>query len=610
MRLFSIIVIAVKLFVVALIGLQPGAGNSLNSGQQESGLHPLRPPMTESPQQTLTCFLNNALDAAQRFRDRAPRGAVQRSRDRVLRCLDLSQIPPVTRADVGGKRALLLLEVLSRLDPDSLANAPDLDAVSAQKIESWTIPDTEIIIKRTEEGIDAGRFQFSSETIANLPAFYQRIKHRPIRDSRAVGLYDSVVYAPGILIPRNWISALPEPALHIVGGQTVWQWVLMVFTVSLTLLTIFVLYYWGRRFDLRDPDREVPGYLGRIIATFAIVVVANTNVFFVQQGINLSDTLEQSLILGLRAIATFAIGWAIMLILNALGEMIISARSSSLQAIDSQLIRIVVRILGILAIIYFALVLADSYGIPAAPLIASLGVGGLAVALAIRPTLENIVGGFILFADQPVRVGEFCKFDDKMGTVEAIGLRSIRLRALDRTVITVPNAEFAQLQIVNFTRRDRMLMQTTLGLRYETTPDQLRYVLTKLRELFIAHPEVSPEPARARFASFGDSSLNIDIFIYVTTHDYNAFLGVAEDLNLRILDIVEEAGTGFAFPSQTAYLARDTGLDTEKQAHAESEVEKWRSSGELPFPNLDPDRVQTLDGILDYPPKGSPIKSA
>lgn len=88
----------------------------------------------------------------------------------------------------------------------------------------------------------------------------------------------------------------------------------------------------------------------------------------------------------------------------------------------------------------------------------------------VRPTLENIVGGFILFADKPVRVGEFCLFGDKMGTVEEIGLRSTRIRALDRTVITVPNADFAQHQIINFTRRDQMLMQTTLGLRYETTP--------------------------------------------------------------------------------------------------------------------------------------------
>lgn len=242
---------------------------------------------------------------------------------------------------------------------------------------------------------------------------------------------------------------------------------------------------------------------------------------------------------------------------------------------------------------------------PAAPLIASLGVGGLAIALAVRPTLENVIGGFILFADKPVRVGEFCRFGDKMGTIEQIGLRSTRIRGLDRTIITVPNADFAQLEIINFSERDQMMMRTTLGLRYETTPDQLRYVLAKLRELFIAHPRVSPDPARARFIGFGDFSLNIEIYVHVITREYNEYLAIAEDLNFRIMDIVAESGTGFAFPSQTAYLARDTGLDSERAQAIEDEVQAWRGEDALPFPWPDADRVQALDGSLDYPPTGS-----
>jgi MscS family membrane protein len=196
-----------------------------------------------------------------------------------------------------------------------------------------------------------------------------------------------------------------------------------------------------------------------------------------------------------------------------------------------------------------------------------------------------------------------------MGTVEEIGLRSTRIRGLDRTVITVPNADFAQMEIVNFTRRDQMLMKTTLGLRYETTPDQLRYVLTKLRELFVAHPRVAPEPGRARFVGFGECSLNIEIFIYVLSKDFNEFLGIAEDLYLRIMAIVAEAGTGFAFPSQTTYFTRDTGLDAERTQAAEAEVQSWRSDGALPFPQLDPTRIKALDGTLAFPPEGSTLYS-
>jgi MscS family membrane protein len=173
-------------------------------------------------------------------------------------------------------------------------------------------------------------------------------------------------------------------------------------------------------------------------------------------------------------------------------------------------------------------------------------------------------------------------------------------------LITVPNADFAQLEIVNFTRRDRMLMTTTLGLRYETTPDQLRYVLTRLRELFVAHPRVSPDPARARFIGFGESSLNIEVFIYILSEDYNEFLGIAEDLNLRIMDIVAAAGSSFAFPSQTLYVEPGTGLDGERTEKAEREVAQWRERDALYLPRFPDEKISELHGTVEYPPPGSP----
>jgi MscS family membrane protein len=150
-----------------------------------------------------------------------------------------------------------------------------------------------------------------------------------------------------------------------------------------------------------------------------------------------------------------------------------------------------------------------------------------------------------------------------------------------------------------------MLFRTTLGLRYETTPEQLRYVLAKLRELLIAHPMVSPDPARVRFTGFGDFSLNVEIFAYVLSADYNAYLGILEDVNLRIMDVVEEAGSGFAFPSQTTYLARDKAPDSERREAAEKQVDDWRSSDNLPFPEPDRQRRRELADSLDFPPQGS-----
>jgi MscS family membrane protein len=248
---------------------------------------------------------------------------------------------------------------------------------------------------------------------------------------------------------------------------------------------------------------------------------------------------------------------------------------------------------------------ADRLGVPVYGIVAGLGVGGLAIALAAQPTIENLIGGMNLFADKPVRVGDFCRYGDAVGTVEAIGIRSARIRGLDRTLTTIPNAALAKMPIVNLTRRDQMLIQTVIALRYETNPEQLRYVLVKLRELLLSHPRVDPDPARARFIGFGASSLDIEVFAYVMTRDRAEFLGIREDILLRIMEIVEQAGAGFAFPSQTLYLGRDRGPDDGKAQHAEARVRAWRDEGSLPFPNFSPEQAAQIRGSIVYPPPGS-----
>jgi MscS family membrane protein len=238
--------------------------------------------------------------------------------------------------------------------------------------------------------------------------------------------------------------------------------------------------------------------------------------------------------------------------------------------------------------------------------VAGLGVGGIAIALAAQKSLENLFGGVSLFADQPVRVGDFFRYGDQVGTVEEIGLRSTRVRTLDRTVVTIPNADFSNLRLENFARRDQMRLWTMIGVRYETTPDQLRYLLARLREILLAHPRVTDDPARVRLVGFGAYSLDMEVFAYVDTSDWNEFLGIREDLYLRFMGAVKEAGTGFAFPSSTTYVGRDDGLSGEAARRAEERVAVWREKGELPFPNF-PDEVRReVWNSLDWPPPGSP----
>lgn len=247
----------------------------------------------------------------------------------------------------------------------------------------------------------------------------------------------------------------------------------------------------------------------------------------------------------------------------------------------------------------------QNLGLKVTGVLGALGVGGIAVALAAQKTFENLFGGVALLLDQPVRIGDRCKVGTSIGTVEEVGLRSVRIRTLDRTVLTIPNGQFSEMEIENYGRRDRMRMWFVLGLRYETTSDQLRHVLIELRRILHAHPKVWQEDVHARFAAFGSSSLDIEVLAYIKATAWREFVAIREDLLLHFMDAIAASGTGVAFPSQTTYLARDAGLDRERQAAAEEAVRELRANHALGMPDLSDAEKQSLGGTLAYPPEGS-----
>lgn len=251
------------------------------------------------------------------------------------------------------------------------------------------------------------------------------------------------------------------------------------------------------------------------------------------------------------------------------------------------------------------IVVLSAIGVDVTAGLAALGIGGLALALGAQKSIENFVGSVTLIADRPLRVGDFCKINDTVGTVENIGMRSTRIRTLDRTLVTIPNGELSSGRIENYAHRDRFRLYTVFGMRYETSPDQIRFLLMELRKILYSHPKVDPDPARVRFVEFASASLNIEIFAYILAADFQEFVEIKEDILLKMMDVVEESGTGFAFPSQTVYLARDKGLSSEKTVQAEDKVRRRIAEGELPIPRFDPDQIEKMKGSLAYPPEGS-----
>lgn len=198
-------------------------------------------------------------------------------------------------------------------------------------------------------------------------------------------------------------------------------------------------------------------------------------------------------------------------------------------------------------------IVLDSFGVDVTTAIAALGVGGIALALGAQKAVENFVGSLNIITDQPIRVGDFCKVGDTTGVVEEVGVRSTRIRTPDRTLVTIPNGSLASEKIENFALRDKIRLYSMIGLTYNTTSKQLEKVLTGFRKMLEKFDFIEDETIRVRFVSYGDFSLNIEIFCYVKTNDYAEFLEKQEQVNFEIMKIVEKAGADFAFPSQTIY---------------------------------------------------------
>lgn len=263
------------------------------------------------------------------------------------------------------------------------------------------------------------------------------------------------------------------------------------------------------------------------------------------------------------------------------------------------------RALKITLVVIAIIAALDTFGFNVTTGLAALGIGGIALALGAQKTVENFVGSVTLIADQPVRIGDFCKVGDIVGTVEQIGMRSTQIRTNDRTIVTIPNGEFAALKIENFAHRDRFFFHPIFRIRLDATPDHIRYLLVELRAILYAHPKVSPQPARIRFIEIGTDALKLEVFSYIIAVDFDRFLEIQEDIYLRMLDVIKASGTALALPSQTLYLGKDQAPSPEKADAIKATVDAWRATNDLQIPNFDPAYLKKIKHTIPYPTEGS-----
>ena len=486
--------------------------------------------------------------------------------------------------------ALVAERKVENLDIDSLSKLPEghLDdglPPSRERVGRITSKhgDVELFLERVprEDGVKI--WKVASRTVAEIPRLYEEHGYGQLPD----------------ILPAFFFSVR---FLYI----ELWQWVAL---VLLALLCVFAGRIVSRavEFVLGQFWNEVVRALGRFLhgplSLFVALVIFLMTESYLRLGVfgyALLDSVEVLLL-------AVVLGWMALRSADAVFETVHRRflRRGKMD-VSTTILPAVRAFTKVLIVTVALLMLVDHLGFKVTAFVAGLGVGGLALALAAQKSVENFIGAIALYVDQPVRVGDFCRFGDELGTVEEIGLRSSRIRTLDRTVVSVPNAEFANLRLNNFNERDKIWYHPTIGLRCETTPDQLRCILVDIRTLLYSHPKVDPDGPRVRFIGFSGHSFDLEIFAYVSVTDYGEFLEVAEDLNLRIMDIVTEAGSEFAVPSHTTYIEGGEPLKPERVQAAEARVQEWREKNELFLPRFPDERIVQLRGTVPYPPVGSP----
>ena len=537
---------------------------STASGQGRS--YPLQPSDRSSPRATLKTFLDSS-DALAKFlaQEYLPSPTLENFlrlaplSQPILGCLDLSDAPPAARTKTGRAAAGALYETLTRIDLPAWEEIPGADKAADKDFVRWVIPHTEIALVRGQGGSSGGEFLFSPDTVAKAGAFYQQVRGLPYsRPVSLEGIYTISTAGGGWPIRCSWIQAMPTWLLAPLGGNSVWKWITLALLLGLFSMFSRLIYHLSLRGSIKRPFVQA---LLRLSLPMFVLAVILTLEFLALVSINMIGSAASAIALAATAGMFLCGAWLSWRAAGVIAEAVIASPTIDTESVDAYLIRVGARLLGLFAVAVLLSIGAGRLGVPVYGIAAGLGVGGLAVALAAQPTVENLIGSLSLFADKPVQTGDFCKYGGDIGTVEAIGMRSTRIRGIDRTLTTIPNGALSKMPVVNFTQRDRMLIHKVISVRYETSPDQLRYLLAKMREMLLGHPRINPDPARVRFISFGSSSLDLEVFAYAVTRDWNEFLGIQEDVLLRVMDIVEQSGTAFAFPSQTLYFTLDQGLD-------------------------------------------------
>lgn len=519
---------------------------------------------TTSPRATLKSFLDGAnefYDRIQedRFYDRNS-DTQRRIAVRILDCLDGSKLAEFERLEAMGEAAICLKEILDRVELPLESEIPGSEAIEDESGPSmYRIPGTRITISRVEEGPQRHEYLFSPGSVERAIRYYRDVESLPYVTNRKIspGFYEWYMTAPGNPSVAMLVDRLPDWFRVRSMGMARWMWLGLLVTLFIALTLMTILYRSYLKWGIRWSGGPLVRYCLLILLPIAAMLVPVGFKWFVHNiltlrgnGLYLISFLSNLVVILASVVVVFGA-------INRIAAVIIASPRINPQSLDAQFIRIVSKLLSIILSVIILIEGGRYLGIPVTTLLASAGVGGLAVALAAQDTLKNLFGTIMLLADKPFRVGERIVFGKYDGVVEEIGLRSTRIRLLSGHQATVPNDVLAGKDIENVGRRPYIKRTAVLELPSGTPAEKVRKALEIVRAALKDHEGMKDAlPPRVSLRDLNDSSIGICMIYWYHPPNYWDYLAFTEKVNLEIMEGLEAEGIPFAAPALTVHSTK------------------------------------------------------
>jgi MscS family membrane protein len=486
--------------------------------------------------------------------------------------------PPLGRKHVSEEDQQELAEQLLAILNQKFTGALDYVSRDPQgRLDDGLPPDQEkinsaqdngfpILLVRIEDPQGRKLWYFSRKTLDLVPEAYDSLTFPELEN-----------HLPQYLVTHRFLAA------------PLWQWLAILLFIPvafiaariLTLILEQVMRFWRRSRHLPTIPINLTS-LGPL--TFVIALLIHY-ALFASVGTSLLYRIYYRRVIWICLAIAFY--WLVTRVTQGMAARISASLSHRGLNAEKSIVALIRRFVEISIFIIVGLAVLHGLGFNVSAALAGVGIGTLALGLGAQKTFENMFGGVSILFDKVILIGDLCKVNNQTGVVEDIGLRSTRLRTLDRTMLSIPNGTMATAAIENFRFRDKFLCQQVIRLRYDLSPDHIRFVLEEIRELLLANPKVEQTTARMRFLRFADYALEIELFCYILERDYNTYLATQEAVLLSIMDSLEKAGAVVALPTQTTFVTQDSWVDPEKAKAAKEAVEKRRDPG-VPRPQALP----------------------